>query len=309
MGYSDIQDVRQGIAENRITLSRNALLGVQYYEDLLEKMGSDEVCAIRDIVAQACLSKYEGCECEAMGSFRRGESSFGDVDVFIVNPAYHDSTPDNALHWLRDKLMNEQHISHHLTDIMTGPIRESDWSNDPSSAAAKHNQQQRHNGVQSYMGIFNSPIHTGKKRRVDIKFYPYKCRSFASIYFTGNTLFNRSMRMYATKVKRLHLSDRGLKPIVRPGQETLTCGNNGDYTVKTSLEATTEEEVFDHLGLVYQPPTERDGFDAVIPKQQHNESSASTNSSANATHGRGFTPSLNHLNEQKNGGPSTSGAF
>ena len=37
-----------------------------------------------------------------------------------------------------------------------------------------------------YMGCFNSPIHPHRRRRVDIKFYPYRERAFATLYFTGN---------------------------------------------------------------------------------------------------------------------------
>jgi hypothetical protein len=31
------------------------------------------------------------------------------------------------------------------------------------------------------------------------------------------------------------------------------------------LKASTEKDVFDILGLVYRDPSQRDGFDAVIP--------------------------------------------
>ena len=43
----------------------------------------------------------------------------------------------------------------------------------------------------SYMGVFNSPVVEGRRRRVDIKLYPYRERAFASLYFTGNGFFNR----------------------------------------------------------------------------------------------------------------------
>ena len=37
-----------------------------------------------------------------------------------------------------------------------------------------------------YMGCFYSPVKPGIRRRVDIKFYPYRERAFAALYFTGN---------------------------------------------------------------------------------------------------------------------------
>ena len=45
---------------------------------------------------------------------------------------------------------------------------------------------------ESYMGVFVSPVVKDKRRRVDIKIYPFRLRVFASLYFTGNGWFNRS---------------------------------------------------------------------------------------------------------------------
>jgi len=280
MGYNDIQDVRNAVTEGKITMTRNALLGMKYYEDFLDKMDRVEVERIRDIVSQTCLSRYPESQLQAMGSFRRGEQSFGDVDILIVNHRFQETTPPNALMWLRDKLLEEGHIAHHLTDILARPVRDDDMDHPLNPV------QDGHSGVQTYMGIFNSPVHAGKKRRIDIKFYPYQCRAFAYIYFTGNTMFNRSIRMYATKVKRLHLSDRALRPIVKTGHEVLTCGKNEDFTSNTSLKAESEQDVFEHLGLIYQEPTQRDGFAAVIPKSDVNGTNTNT-------------PSLGHLSENR----------
>lgn len=38
----------------------------------------------------------------------------------------------------------------------------------------------------SWMGVMMSPVIANKRRRVDIKFYPYSERVFAGLYFTGN---------------------------------------------------------------------------------------------------------------------------
>mgnify|MGYP001221257859 CR=1 FL=1 len=53
----------------------------------------------------------------------------------------------------------------------------------------------------SYMGVFISPVDKEKRRRVDIKFYPYREKAFATIYFTGSGWFNRAMRWYAITKK------------------------------------------------------------------------------------------------------------
>lgn len=104
-----------------------------------------------------------------------------------------------------------------------------------------------------YMGIFKSPTIHGKLRRVDIKWYPYRERVFASLYFTGNGYFNRSMRLWARK-EGMQLNDHGLFA-------------RSDLECKVGImhnPPSTEREVFDTLGLVWKEPHDRDGFHAVV---------------------------------------------
>ena len=101
----------------------------------------------------------------------------------------------------------------------------------------------------SYMGVFHSPVVKGMRRRVDIKLYPYRERAFASLYFTGNGYFNRSMRLRARQLS-YSLNDHGLF--------------EADSRVRV-MEATDESEVFAKLGLQYKDPRERDCFDAAVP--------------------------------------------
>ena len=86
-------------------------------------------------------------------------------------------------------------------------------------------------------------------RRIDIKSYPRKCFAFAVLYFTGDELMNRSMRLYARKLG-LTLSDTGLCVAFRNGK-------NECVLKSKSVECNTEEEIFQALGLDYVPPTKR----------------------------------------------------
>jgi len=110
-----------------------------------------------------------------------------------------------------------------------------------------------------YMGCLYSPIKAGVRRRVDIKFYPYRERAFATLYFTGNGYFNRSMRLWATRMFSVKLSDHGLF-------------DRGDGTTRV-FEASTEREIFDRLQLVYREPHERDYWDALEPIDESLQSS------------------------------------
>lgn len=149
---------------------------------------------------------------------------------------------------LVERLRHDGHISHHLTKV------------DPVQREIFHQRRGNFNDVlmnaskkaESYMGVFVSPSVPVKHRRIDIKFYPYREKAFASLYFTGNGWFNRAMRWYAKSKKKMTLNDKGL------------------YSIDSAkrIKAKSEEDVFDLLGLVYKRPHERDSLNALVPKQQ-----------------------------------------
>ena len=92
-----------------------------------------------------------------------------------------------------------------------------------------------------------SKLPNGLHRRLDLLFVPWKERGAALIYFTGNDIFNRSLRLLASK-KGMALNQRGLfKDTLRgPGRVKLTRG--------TCVESESEEEIFRILGVPWLPP-------------------------------------------------------
>ena len=112
----------------------------------------------------------------------------------------------------------------------------------------------------SYMGVCrlpNAPL--APHRRIDIKVYPPEQLPFALLYFTGSDLFNRSMRLYAKKIRKKEaligytLSDKGLFPKshhTRKGE----CVNGPP--IRGLL---TERAVLEYLGLAWREPRDRTG--------------------------------------------------
>ena len=47
--------------------------------------------------------------------------------------------------------------------------------------AQEEGKQKEIDSAYSYMSMFHSPLHKGKIRRVDIKFYPYRDRAYVSL--------------------------------------------------------------------------------------------------------------------------------
>ena len=68
------------------------------------------------------------------------------------------------------------------------------------------------------------------------------------------------MRLWSKRAKQMSLNDHGLFPVP----------NDIHHVPKPCdrlpIEASTERQVFDLLGVVYKEPHERDCYDAVIPK-------------------------------------------
>lgn len=255
-GYRRIGSVRQAVANGALRLERNQFIGLQCYEDIIEEMTRDEAEQIAAIAFDFIKRRYPSAVLSIMGSYRRGKSSCGDVDILITHPDYADVVPPNALGVIVDELRAAGHIAHHLTFI--SGMKSELFESLPASAA-KHLMSPQDLGrsrdkkdkysMSSWMGVFNSPVTKGRCRRVDIKFYPYAERVFASLYFTGNGHFNRSMRLLAKRKYNYTLSDHGILNI-----------STGKQVLKNPR---SEHDVFNLLGLKWKEPTERDCFDAV----------------------------------------------
>mmetsp|Transcript_17740 Transcript_17740/g.25036 ORF Transcript_17740/g.25036 Transcript_17740/m.25036 type:complete len:896 (+) Transcript_17740:104-2791(+) len=63
-GYASIDDVRIALKSRSLVLSENAMIGVKYYEDFLEKMTRNEAKRIGDIVQKTYLQIYPDAEIE-----------------------------------------------------------------------------------------------------------------------------------------------------------------------------------------------------------------------------------------------------
>ena len=231
------------------------------YEDIVEEMARDEVDALGGLVKESVELLYPGAQVTIMGSYRRGKNTCGDVDVHITHGSFVKKIPVKALGKIVDLLWQNGHVAFHLTllsGMTTGNKLEDYMRSGKSmprdawkwSKAVQHSYARSNEKSASYMGVFNSPLKKGKRRRIDIKFYPYRERIFASLYFTGNGYFNRSMRLWAHRRFGFSLNDHGL--FLR---------GTSDRVMETSKES----DVFDKLQLVYKKPHERDCFDAVEP--------------------------------------------
>ena len=96
-GYRTIDDVRIGIRQNKLSLDRNQLVGVDCYEDILDRMSRSEAEEIGETVRVVAESLFPGIETSIMGSYRRGKAFCGDVDIQLTHPAFVRNIPTDAL--------------------------------------------------------------------------------------------------------------------------------------------------------------------------------------------------------------------
>ncbi|KAG8824690.1 hypothetical protein FRC19_001270 [Serendipita sp. 401] len=101
-----------------------------------------------------------------------------------------------------------------------------------------------------YMGLCRrSPV--DRVRRIDILTIPFEQWGAALVYFTGDDIFNRSMRLLANK-KGMSLNQRGLYDgVVRDPKTRLKTA------VGRIIASRTEQEIFRALGVPWQEPHER----------------------------------------------------
>lgn len=67
-------------------LNRQQQIGLKYYDEFLERMPRSEAEEIGNVVMKAAHDLDPDLQCAVCGSFRRGKTTCGDVDVLVSHP-------------------------------------------------------------------------------------------------------------------------------------------------------------------------------------------------------------------------------
>ena len=246
------QDALPGVLEHeKLKLKRAILVGLEYFEDMQQRIPRAELEAIVNIVRAYAEKLAPGVCVQAVGSYRRGANDSGDVDILLTHP--DDEIGQDLKNLLLKALMDEALISAELAGGF-------------ESRADDHPDPQEKDGCgawsMAFMGFFRLPEHLAPPewarpllhRRIDIKVYAKVLEPYALLYFTGSERFNRSMRHWA-KQRKQSLSDRGLVPCF----STKAGAPHALYS--SSVPAETEEDVFRALELEYVAPEDRNNVE------------------------------------------------
>lgn len=209
----------------KATLTENQRIGIEHYEDFNSRIPRAEVEQHGSIVRKILRKIDPTFEVIVGGSYRRGAKDSGDIDCLITRP-------DTGASHLRAVVL-EQLVP---TLVRSGFLV-------ASLAATNKDDGSKWHGASCLPGA-------STWRRIDLLLVPSDEIGAALIYFTGNDIFNRSLRLLAS-TKGMRLNQRGLyKDVIRgKAREKLSEG--------TLVEGKSEERIFEVLGVPWRPPEHR----------------------------------------------------
>ena len=167
---------------NTHLLSESQRIGLQFVDDFQHRIPRLEVAQIAQQVAAVVASISADATMEVCGSYRRGKSTCGDIDVLIMHP--------------------EWEISSLATRVLAAV---------KAAGILTHSLSKDHPGADTdkHFGVCRlSPQHL--HRRIDFMFVQPESWGCALLYFTGSDIFNRALRLRARRMG-LHLDQEALR--------------------------------------------------------------------------------------------------
>ncbi|TWU74581.1 hypothetical protein ED733_006547 [Metarhizium rileyi] len=229
-GHRTLEDIK-----SKAKLNPSQWIGVEHFDDLNTKIPRCEVEALGTCVRKAAARIDSQVELIIGGSYRRGSTSSNDIDLIVTKPETESAAQLRPfLHELLRVLERDGFVTAHLASF-NGSGGGSIWHGCCVLPKTK--------GIKDadYRPIW---------RRIDLLLVPAAEMGGALIYFTGNDIFNRSLRLLASK-KGMRLNQRGLYRR-GPGGPDRACVTAGEL-----LEGRDERRIFEILGVKWREPHER----------------------------------------------------
>ncbi|KAH7329086.1 hypothetical protein B0I35DRAFT_419275 [Stachybotrys elegans] len=234
-GFRTLEDLR-----DKAKLTANQRIGVEHFEDLNTRIPRCEVEALGEVVKTAANRIDPLVEVIIGGSYRRGAESSHDIDLLVTKPGTESAA---ELRGFLDQLIERLEADEFLVARLASSRTSGDGSKWHGCCVLPGGPREQGDGESANRG-------QGIWRRIDFLLVPESERGAALIYFTGNDIFNRSMRLLASK-KKMRLNQRGLYKDVlrRPDRSKVTEGE--------LVEGRDERRIFEILGVKWREPHER----------------------------------------------------
>jgi DNA polymerase beta len=188
-GIQSVEQLRAEVKKNSLLLNDKQKVGLQYYEDLLQRIPREEMELHRAALPQWLPDEMKAWEMEIVGSFRRGASSSGDIDVLIrVPPATSSTAAKRLLATYVERMKQAGYIEEVLAL-----------------------------GTHKCMAICRFVGLSGQARRLDLLLTPEEEYAYALLYFTGSDQFNVAFRNHAQQMGYT-LNEHRLLPLTEDKQ-------------------------------------------------------------------------------------------
>ncbi|RMZ85261.1 hypothetical protein DV738_g151, partial [Chaetothyriales sp. CBS 135597] len=179
-GHRTLEDLLQN-AE----LTPSQRIGAEHYQDFQARIPREEVRKHAAIVSEVLGSVDSELQVIIGGSYRRGKPDCGDIDLLITKA-------DAGL----------GHIRTLMTQYAIPELEKRGFLKAELSSSHSDDSGSKWHGASALPG-------SSVWRRLDLLYMPWDERGAAMIYFTGNDIFNRSMRLLASW-KGMRLNQHGL---------------------------------------------------------------------------------------------------
>ena len=196
--------------------------GLELHEEFRTRIPREEVSELERIALSALPEVDPRLLATVCGSYRRGRSSCGDIDILLTHPDY-------------DAGACAKKAPTFLADFVSTLTAKGFFTHELGL------------GTHKYTGVCALPTPGSLHRRIDVLWIPYEEYPFALLYFTGSGFFNIQMRKVALDLG-YSLNEHGLFPI-DPETKAIT---------GPSVRVNTERDVFRVLRMKYRTPPERD---------------------------------------------------
>jgi DNA polymerase IV len=221
-GHQTLDDVVQ-----KEKLSENQRIGVEHYEDFQSRIPREEVTKHGELVRVELKKLDPKVQVTVGGSYRRGAEDSGDIDLIITKEGASN-------HEMAGIVFNQLIPKLERMGFITAKLATGSYGGDKSS---------KMHGCSVLPG-------STVWRRIDFLLVPWNEVGAALIYFTGNDIFNRSLRLLARK-KGMRLNQCGLFRNVHR-DKAMKKMNEGEM-----LESHSEKRIFAILGVPWRPPQDR----------------------------------------------------
>ncbi len=175
-----IDELRKKVKSGEIQLNEQQLLGLEYYESLLERIPRKEIQSFTKYL-QSKMKKYH-INIQNAGSYRLGKTDSGDIDLLFVSSQFENHTSYAKFELIEnilDDLRNENILLHLLSK-----------------------------GSRKIIAIIQNPKN-GKIRQMDIMFIHPNELPWYLLYFGSSKDFSKMIRQEAIQ-KGYKLSEKGI---------------------------------------------------------------------------------------------------